>query len=237
MNVLNKVLVDFRECDQDSEKGSASTSLMKSIIGPSLNQQNQLRSNPPISKVNSSMTNMAVVGNMPSLNSGNYLGINSDSDTDFLWDSVIKPEVSVGSTGNMNIDTPVSTPTSFMSQLRITQHLQRSMSTQPQRISSAMVNNNRPGNLAQYGQRSTSLDHGLQGQGQMQQTGMAQGQKSPAIAHSPGAATVRTGNFQFPAQRGRIGYNRQSPAASPIQGFNAPFPPRTPSPMLSPSPG
>lgn len=182
------------------------------------------------------MANMAIVGNniVPNLNSGGGFsigGIGSDSDTDFLsqWDMD-----SVGSSGTMNISdvpTSCSTPTSFMSsQVRNAQHLQRSLSTQPQRTQGQLPTK-RPGNLAQYNQRSSSLD-----QGQMQQTGMSQGQKSPAIAHSPGAASVRNGNFTFPAQRG-VMYNRRSPAASPIQqGFNTPFP-RTPSPMLSPSPG
>ena len=225
--------VFFRECDPDGEKGSASTSLRKSILGPSLSQQSQIRTNnnpAPISKVNTSMANMAIVGNLvpqQTLSSGSYPGINSDSDSD-LWESLGMSNSPMGNTGNMNVnDIPTSSSTSFINQLRGSQ-LQRSISTQPRNPG---LIPKRPGNLAQYGQRSSSLD-----QGQMHPVNMGGGQKSPAVAVSPGAA-VRNGNFPFPVQRGPMGYNRRSPAASPSQGFNAPFPPRTPSPMLSPSPG
>ena len=229
---------------------------MKSIIGPSL-QQNLLKAPTPISNVNTSMANMALVGNniMPSLNSGNLFGVKDNSSSDDFfnqlgWDGNLS-DSSVSSTGNSFMNSTYqsvantstsSFSNSWSSQVKLSQvqQLQRSLSTSSQRSSQVTNSNNmaNAGNkrpsvlLGQLGQRSPSLDLGqMQGQSQIPQP-----QKSPSYAQS------RNGGFQIPTQRGVMGYNRRSPAASPVpsigQGnFNTPFSPRTPSPMLSPSPG
>ncbi|XP_053383143.1 nuclear receptor coactivator 2-like isoform X2 [Mercenaria mercenaria] len=246
----------IRECDSDNElKGSASTSLMKSIIGPSL-QQTLQKAQTPVSNVNTSMASMALVGNkvMPSMNSGSLYGVNDNSSDDFFsqlgWDGNLS-DSSVSSTGNSFMNTTYQSvansstsafSNSWNSQLKLSQvqqQLQRSFSTSSQRNQVANSNNmtgagnKRPSVLlGQLGQRSTSLDLGqMQSQGQVLQP-----QKSPSYAQN------RNGGFQIPSQRNVMGYSRRSPAASPVpsmgQGnFNTPFSPRTPSPMLSPSPG
>ncbi|XP_060582282.1 nuclear receptor coactivator 3-like [Ruditapes philippinarum] len=247
----------IRECDSDNElKGSASTSLMKSIIGPRI-QQTLLKAQTPISNVNTSMANMALVGNniMPGLNSANLFGVKDNSSDDFFnqlgWDGNLS-DSSVSSTGNSHMNSTyqsvANTSTSSFSNSwsssqvklsQVQQQLQRSLSTSSQR-SQVTNSNNMTGSgnkrpsvlLGQLGQRSSSLDLG-----QMQgQSPIPQPQKSPSYTQS------RNGGFQIPAQRGVMGYNRRSPAASPVpsmgQGnFSTPFSPRTPSPMLSPSPG
>lgn len=247
----------IRECDSDNElKGSASASLMKSIIGPAIQ-----KATPPISNVNTSLANMAIVGNnvMTGLNPSSLYGLSDSSGEDFLsqltWD-VSMADSSVSSSGTSNINSSfhnvTNTATSnngWSSQLKLSQvqqQLQRSLSStsHSQRSTPTNMNmggaNKRPVNLiGQIGQRSSSVDLGqMQGQGQM-----PHGQRSPGFSQSPGPLS-RSGGFQIPpVQRGVMGYNRRSPAASPIPGmgqgaFGGPFPPRTPSPMLSsPSPG
>lgn len=247
------MILYFRECESDFEKGSASTSLMKAIIGPGY-QQAQKRVTTPISNVNSSMANMALVGNnvMTSLTSGNLFGINDHTSDDILsqfgWDTQVS-DTSTSANGNANVNMSTSFSNNLSSQLKISQQLQRSLSTSTaQRQTQVMNNNNnnvggvgnkRSGHLlGQLGQRSSSLDLG-QGHGQgVGQMPHPQGQKSPGYSQSPSPMS----RFQIPPQRSAMMYNRRSPVASPVpnmsQGsFNAPFPPRTPSPMLSPSPG
>jgi hypothetical protein len=229
---------------------------MKSIIGPRI-QQTLLKAQTPISNVNTSMANMALVGNniMPGLNSANLFGVKDNSSDDFFnqlgWDGNLS-DSSVSSTGNSHMNSTyqsvANTSTSSFSNSwsssqvklsQVQQQLQRSLSTSSQR-SQVTNSNNMTGSgnkrpsvlLGQLGQRSSSLDLG-----QMQgQSPIPQPQKSPSYTQS------RNGGFQIPAQRGVMGYNRRSPAASPVpsmgQGnFSTPFSPRTPSPMLSPSPG
>ncbi|WAR17550.1 NCOA3-like protein, partial [Mya arenaria] len=144
----------IRECDSDSEKGSASTSLMKSIIGPSLQLKNQLRAtHTATSGINtsSSMSNMAIsasmnssASNMNSFNSGNILSALSNSDilnlgdTDFLndmWDSPDISDSNVSSTGNLSASfhgtATTTTASSWMTQLRLSQVKDLQRSSQP----------------------------------------------------------------------------------------------------------
>ena len=237
---------------------------MKAIIGPSINQ-NQSKVGTAISSVNTSIANMALVGNamLSQLTSGNY-SLNDKLSDELLcetsaWDTQLSDSNLSGfdtenNNNNVNFNfqnaSISSTPTSFSSpswtnsnvsnlELSKVQQLQRSLSTSSalQNPTSAAIAatmaafvNKRPASLSQYPQRSSSLDHG-HGQN------IGQGQRSPGYSQSPGP---RSGGFQLPSQRGPPGFNRRSPAASPNphgQGnFNVPFP-RTPSPMLSPSPG
>ncbi|WAR17525.1 NCOA2-like protein [Mya arenaria] len=238
----------IRECDSDSEKGSASTSLMKSIIGPSLQLKNQLRAtHTATSGINtsSSMSNMAIsasmnssASNMNSFNSGNILSALSNSDilnlgdTDFLndmWDSPDISDSNVSSTGNLSASfhgtATTTTASSWMTQLRLSQvkDLQRSLSSTSQPQRGAVGANKRPASLGGYGQRSNSVDLSLQQQQQHQQQKQQHQQQQLQNQNiqgqkSPGFA--QSGNFQFPPTRTMMGgYNRMSPRATPSPGM------------------
>ncbi|XP_052763081.1 AF4/FMR2 family member lilli-like isoform X1 [Mya arenaria] len=238
----------IRECDSDSEKGSASTSLMKSIIGPSLQLKNQLRAtHTATSGINtsSSMSNMAIsasmnssASNMNSFNSGNILSALSNSDilnlgdTDFLndmWDSPDISDSNVSSTGNLSASfhgtATTTTASSWMTQLRLSQvkDLQRSLSSTSQPQRGAVGANKRPASLGGYGQRSNSVDLSLQQQQQHQQQQQQHQQQQLQNQNiqgqkSPGFA--QSGNFQFPPTRTMMGgYNRMSPRATPSPGM------------------
>ena len=216
---------------------------MKSIIGPSSTH----------SKINSSQnsgippnsgSSMAVVGNPAppmSLSSGNLFGLNDDIGEDFLnsmgnWDSPADNSLSsVSGSNNMNFSMSSGNSATSMNQSwntgmthiklsQVQQQIHRSISSGGQGQGAAMATK-RSLNLQSLNQRSSSLD---------------MGQKSPGYSQGSGS---RTAGFQLPGQR-VMGYgsNQRSPVASPSphsQGrFSVPFPPpRTPSPMHSPSPG
>lgn len=238
-----------RECETENElKGSASGSLLKSIIGPSVTHSKLNSSQNTGGLSGSGTSSMAVVGNptppmITSMSPGNLFGLNDDIGDDFLnsmgnWDTPSSDTNLSGGLGNNNVNYSLSGGSSATSvsqswnsgvtQIKISQHMQqqihRSMSTGGQGQVTSMASK-RPLTLQNINQRSASLD---------------MGQKSPG--YSQGSATRNQG-FQLPGQRGPLGYggSQRSPAASPSphnQGrFNIPFPPRTPSPMPSPSSG
>ena len=237
-----------RECDSDNElKGSASTSLMKSIIGPS-STQHKINSSQNSGLTNSGTTSMAVVGNpaapvVPTMSAGNLFGLNDDIGEDFLdsmgnWDTPTSDNV-LGGSGNVSSFNASSAHNSTsmsqswnnsskeIMQIKLSPHMQqqihRSMSSggQGQGQASSLQGKQRGLTLQNINQRSSSLD---------------MGQKSPGFSHN---LATRNQGFQLP---GRVGFGSQrSPAASPSphsQGrFGMPFAARTPSPMQSPSPG
>ncbi|VDI35698.1 nuclear receptor coactivator 2 [Mytilus galloprovincialis] len=230
----------IRECDSENElKGSASTSLMKSIIGQS--QVAGTRSNQNLSGISSQMAALETLAYSQSSMNPN-MGLNSDLHSmDVLnsnsnhgnWDLLPSDfEAVIGST-NMNFNNSNSSSNSVnswsdMSQMKLAQQQQQHQQQQQQlltRTMLAMSKTIRP-EMLKF-QRGGSFD-----------SSSNSGQKSPRFSPSPGP---RSAPFQVPSQRSMMGYPNQRSPGSSVGGMMSNrmspgmgYPPQRTPPMSSP---
>lgn len=217
----------IRECDSENElKGSASTSLMKSIIGQS--QVPGPRSNQNLSGISPQMAAIETLNNSYSQNPINQnMGMSSNDYQDVLnsnWDLLPSDfEAVIGSSNISNSNSSGSNVNSWsdMNQMKSTQQQQQQQQLL-NRAMLAMSKSIRPDMLKFP--RTSSFDSNSNG-----------GQKSPKFSPSP---SPRSAPFQVPSQRGMMGYpSQRSPGSSMMSNRMSPgmvYPPQRTPPLSSP---